>query len=765
MSIWTLWNGQTLKDSLPPPISANGYNISLNLSSILAFLPSRILARVRRLDTPIEIMDPTPGLASLMSFNHPPTPLPGSSVAQPPSAPPITNPAFPGPLGFFTSRYMLGLIIMAIIMHRIQNTTIPTRLPHRFEGARPDQSRSYGYTLIFRRARSLFFPLNLSHIPTRVGLHLPSLYLLLKILLLWGTLVLQSFGLYPALGFSWVTRLGEWSSSMEMSQVCWMTFCAICMAFSVEGFVRALDGLGGHGFMGGQINSNTSFNLVGYAFLLHIYSSPNSHIPQSEPNGPPTRPDKHVIITIAIPLLQLTILHALSATKPYSSHRLIPTALTSILSLAHFHGTLFSHYLSPSSKTNQRTGFNYNYPWLNYIPNLFETMLIATILLTVCLNVIVQMLVKGRIERLFAGLGLGVPGAEGAGFLANLPYEEEFGVLLLRAGTASLESTGLRGWGNEVAPVSAPVKYLPASTGTIYGSMKLDKGGISDFVPASIVKRAGGRGKERAKSLGGFQNEIRTVDLGVDTDARSGWGGWLRWARELRQFLRAWWSAVKGLMGCFWGLICGRKPNSPPSFESPSVHEARQEGSGERHGSAYERFLRGEAISDDEGDEFRESGSESESESLESDVEHEDAIDDGVGEAVGLYSDFMGSAGENQDEDGGEVVLAHMIHRESGPLTRRRYAGLVSPRRGDGAAGVKGEIYTPPLKSQEDLESMRRLCVICICEAREVICWPCRCLAMCDGCRETLATRGAPAKHRCPCCRRNVEGYSRIYIP
>ena len=48
------------------------------------------------------------------------------------------------------------------------------------------------------------------------------------------------------------------------------------------------------------------------------------------------------------------------------------------------------------------------YPLLNYIPNIFETALLATILLTVILNTLVQILVRGRVERVFSGLGLGL---------------------------------------------------------------------------------------------------------------------------------------------------------------------------------------------------------------------------------------------------------------------------------------------------------------------------------------------------------------------
>ncbi len=50
--------------------------------------------------------------------------------------------------------------------------------------------------------------------------------------------------------------------------------------------------------------------------------------------------------------------------------------------------------------------FSTNYPLLNYLPNMFETILLSTILLTVALNAIVQLLVRGRIERPFIGLGI-----------------------------------------------------------------------------------------------------------------------------------------------------------------------------------------------------------------------------------------------------------------------------------------------------------------------------------------------------------------------
>ncbi len=82
-----------------------------------------------------------------------------------------------------------------------------------------------------------------------------------------------------------------------------------------------------------------------------------------------------------------------------------------MLSLLHFHGTLFSHYrrsqLAPVPTPTQQSSPHINYPLLNYIPNFFETLLICTILLTVFLNAFAQILVRGRVDRVLSGLGIG----------------------------------------------------------------------------------------------------------------------------------------------------------------------------------------------------------------------------------------------------------------------------------------------------------------------------------------------------------------------
>lgn len=112
--------------------------------------------------------------------------------------------------------------------------------------------------------------------------------------------------------------------------------------------------------------------------------------------------------------------HILSISKRLSTHRLIPTALTSILSLTHFHATIFFHLTkAPNSRVATPTATDLpatriqrrflsadaTYPLLNYVPNLFETALLATIFLTLTVNAIAQLLVRGRIDHVLSGLG------------------------------------------------------------------------------------------------------------------------------------------------------------------------------------------------------------------------------------------------------------------------------------------------------------------------------------------------------------------------
>lgn len=68
----------------------------------------------------------------------------------------------------------------------------------------------------------------------------------------------------------------------------------------------------------------------------------------------------------------------------------------------------------------------------------------------------------------------------------------------------------------------------------------------------------------------------------------------------------------------------------------------------------------------------------------------------------------------------------------------------------------------PQLHSEVNEIESRFLCVICQENPREIITWPCKCLAICESCRLSLVAKGMEG---CVCCRRDVGGVSKIFMP
>lgn len=150
----------------------------------------------------------------------------------------------------------------------MQNVVIPSQRRAR-QAYRPPWSRM----TFWERLHAAILPLDFSRTTTRLVLHLPSVYFLSKMLIIWTILVLQTCevelisdggrsGAYGSVLQSHFEKLARWVMDKEMAQICWSTFCAVCGAFWVEGLIKALDGLGGGGFPLGGVNSLSPFHLV-----------------------------------------------------------------------------------------------------------------------------------------------------------------------------------------------------------------------------------------------------------------------------------------------------------------------------------------------------------------------------------------------------------------------------------------------------------------------------------------------------------------------
>jgi len=690
-------------------------------SKLLAF-PVHLLGRIRRLSTDVRWMH-----SSLVNdfapADHPDLFSNGILLSR--SPPPPAFITFPGPWGFLTSWYILGLFMMAVLLHRIRNIVVPPRnqFINRF-------SRMTRRHVIFHLTIPSIFPLDMTSSIGRLVLRSPTLYLVFRMLFIWIIVLAQAVDKFPPWNSSWLQSVGTYVAQSDTADICWYTFCAVCGVLAIEAITHGLEG---------GVHHPSPFNLLGYAYLLHIYSSPVTHRIKLE--GSTSRPDKHVVFTIMLPLLQLAMIHLIGIKQTWSSHRFLPSAFVSILGLAHFHSVI---WLSDSS-----------YPLLNFAPCLFESSLLAVIFLALFLNVFTQIITEGHVSRVLFGHQA-----------ALLPkWDEDFSVALLRMGTASFEVSSVLGLGHEVGGISAIIP-LPLNEP---GSVELNRCGVASLFPA-----VEGFGKHR-RSKKGFSNEIKTVrasstegDLWLD----------MVWYRELAQFAVGLARCIRGLIVFSWSVLRwrSRSPNLHSRREANRGEVAKSErnrdpGVKESEEELYARFVRGEPIHDDDEDdddfEYRQSEIERDgsasptSSTFEDDDEgcEEEDLQQDASETVSLFSDLSSSP---SGLTSASVLLAHMTDNSSSPMTRRRFQHLVSaPSQSSDSlvsdwtdVAAKRRSPSSGTGNEDSIDEARRNCVICTVDPRQIICWPCRCLALCDDCRENLASRASASAHTCPCCRR-----------
>jgi len=104
------------------------------------------------------------------------------------------------------------------------------------------------------------FPINLSSTTFRLIFRIPSLYYLFKSFLLLLVTLLQVSGLYPSWNLSLFNNVSSWADSKEMTDICWTTFCSVCLTLSIAALTRGLEG---H-----EQSNSPPFNLVGVVFFM-----------------------------------------------------------------------------------------------------------------------------------------------------------------------------------------------------------------------------------------------------------------------------------------------------------------------------------------------------------------------------------------------------------------------------------------------------------------------------------------------------------------
>ena len=323
--------------------------------------------------------------------------------------------------------------------------------------------------------------------------------------------------------------------------------------------------------------------------------------------------------------------------------------------------------------------------------------------------------------------------------------------------------------------------YATASTSRVESPFNSSKNPYEDL---SILRRRRRTkfSESQPRQQRGLFNEVRTIDLGVTDTAETprGISEWWKMIKQSWPFFVALWDVMTGLVFLLWDKARsrGRSHRGDRAGKSSTIirtsaegHRGEEDESVEddedsaadtrrmdREKEVYSRFLRGEEISDDEhDDDFTSSFDDEDSrrgvdddddveEEEEEEEGEEEEEENGLGEAVRLFSDFLRSGRDapRTSAGGGEMVLAHLLHRQassSGPLTRQGWRELVE--QGD-ASDYRSHFRnkeddtdnddiwdhpysrndTTPTDSQPIFNTAE--CVICTNGQRDIICWPCR---------------------------------------
>lgn len=542
----------------------------------------------------------------------------------------------------------------------------------------------------------------------------------------------------------------------------WSTFLSTCVSYCVSLTARCLQHTP-------QRDDPFTFNLVGFGFMLCMHSS----MPEMKPNA-------HIYLLILMSIVKLLGINVLRCWSRSPISRLSFTSIESMVLLLHYFYTTF---------------WSKEYPAFYIVFRFFETSALLIVIFTLGLLMLTQYFSTGQVQPFHMGLPS-----------TCLPRpSDDFYLALMRLGSECMQLSRLRGLGREL-----PAPPMPLHT---YVELSCD---------GHATLEHGLENLEQMTSSGwnGYANEVRDIRVQSPEhiDSIAGMHGSDHMDAKL-QFLWNLYQMFAHVMGILYGYVSPYLPSMPESIRripryarlfwhgrngearrearlARALEEKREQEEREKHAQAmYDAFQRRQLIRAAYAKHPHAPEAWSSADDL-------DPI-----ELISLASDL-------QETPFQDVLLKHMVRPDhTPPLTRHAYRQMTqgtqksiilstsSNRDPLGSSrSSQMELQAPSVYDQRTraeilriLQTQRsktldgvtghelqrersRLCVVCCCEERTIINWPCRCLALCDECREALSTTGNQSESTnaqgegmflplCPTCRTPVQAFSRLYLP
>ncbi|CAB4394167.1 unnamed protein product [Rhizophagus irregularis] len=510
-------------------------------------------------------------------------------------------------------------------------------------------------------------------------------------------------------------------------QALWLTLKALSAVYVMKAFHSSLENRS----LPGREQSTTLYE---YALLFHYFC-----------NVTPNTSNTDLLLIAFLEVLDIFFLEVLYLHPRGIQYRLVPTTFVGVAGIIHYAYALF--YRSET------------YPILQSFARFPELALIAIILICVILHIIAYVVTGGNVRRTFFLDARSMPS-----------LHEDYTMALYRIGTIVIETNRVDGFRNELPPIAVPL-------GTIFERSKKRKSRTS--VETSNKRRP----------TCGYDNEQQDINDLTSTESNGGPRRVIVWSNFVLQIVQVFVDIIMRFVSWIWSFSGGRQPLQSNNNQQSATTDIGEPEEIDWDEEIYHKFLYEdlEDKDDEDDDDFVYSNlSNVENDEPDSDLGHEENVnseddednedneEDSVipgdelmllGNDLREHDDQQPSTSSSTANSIMQSLLAHLMH--STILTRTQYRKItqtsMSSTSLDESAALMALIHERRIPRGFNTQPITdRVCVVCHGEARQCLLKPCGCFALCNECREMMAQRKFKS---CPCCRRTVEGYSRVYIP